>query len=109
MNKIKKAATKLFNPKQWSSKKRTRRRNFTYISGKDIKGPYGIKLRYDSGKKTYVNPIILLPYLAYKNYKKNKKTKKQKGGRRKTRKKMMKRSNKRRVRKKSRRKIYKKE
>ena len=78
MNKIKKAATKLFNPKQWSSKKRTRRRNFTYISGKDIKGPYGIKLRYDSGKKTYVNPIILLPYLAYKNYKKKQKNKKTK-------------------------------
>ena len=61
-----------------SSKKRTRRRNFTYISGKDIKGPHGIKLRVNDGKKTYVNPIILLPYLAYKNYKKNKKNKKTK-------------------------------
>jgi len=74
MNKLKSTVTNFFNPKNWSSKKRTRRRNFTYKSGKDVKGPMGIKFRVDTGKKTYVNPIILLPYLAFK-----KKTKKQKG------------------------------
>jgi hypothetical protein len=100
MDKIKNAATKLFNPKQWSSKKRTRRRNFTYISGRDIKGPHGIKLRVDSGNKTYINPIILMPYLAYKNYKKNKETKKQNGGKRKTRKRKTRKRKKRRRRRK---------
>lgn len=100
MDKLKSTVTNFFNPKNWSSKKRTRRRNFTYKSGKDVKGPMGIKFRVDAGKKTYVNPIILLPYLAYKNYKKTKKTTKQNGGKRKTRKKKRRRKRKKRRKKK---------